>query len=101
MKKWPYELPGVGTDPVLEEDIPEILRQSRNRCIVPRIIHISLDRNASIEFFRPVLDGLKITEKPLARLWVNFFRFLTQTTLSTVRAGTLPRGHLRVYSTEP
>ena len=82
-------------------DIPEILRQSADHCNVSFAFRISAGRDPCVEFFRPALDGLEIAKKLLARSWMNFVRFLTQTSLSNAYAGAFPKGHLRVYSTGP
>ena len=48
------------THPVLEEDIPEVVCQSRDSCDIPFLLDISLSCNAVVENPCLVPDGFEI-----------------------------------------
>jgi len=83
------------THPVLEEDIPQVVCQSRDSCDVAFLLDVSLGCNAIVE--RPCLvpDGFEIAGRGLI-VGLGSFRPLTRIVLSAAHAGALARGHLQV-----
>ena len=82
-------------DLVLENDIAEILRQSRDGQHVCFSFHVSPGCDACVEGFRLVPDGAEVTGRELALFVIGAdSRCSLEQPLPTARAGALARGHL-------
>jgi len=64
---------GSATDLVLENDILEILRQSRDGQYVSFLFHVSTGCNSFVEGFRLIPDRAEVAGSRLASSWIGVY----------------------------